>query len=326
MEYVELGKTGVEVSRICFGTWAYGGDWGDPDLQQAREAIRGALDTGINFFDTARAYGFGVAESTLSEALDLQTPSKRERVVVATKGGLRDAGDRHVRDSRPQELREGLEHSLRALRTDYVDVFLIHYPDPQVELYQVGEALQSFLDEGLVRYVGVSNFDVDQLSDLQRHVTIAAVQPPLHIFRREATDLLLPYCREHQIGVFSYSALAHGFLTGRFGGIAPTFPQGDWREKNNIFRARAYEVNSPIVDQLAAFAATKGHAVGDVAIAWVLSQSGNQCGRRRRPLCRAGTALVSAVDMTLTPADLDEIEQITKGFVPVGGASPGNIW
>ena len=121
---------------------------------------------------------------------------------------------------------------------------------------------------------GCPHFDVDQLSDLQRHVTIAAVQPPLHIFRREATDLLLPYCREHQIGVFSYSALAHGFITGRFGGIAPTFPQGDWREKSNIFRGAAYEVNSPIVDRLAAFAATKGHAVGDLAIAWVLSQSG----------------------------------------------------
>jgi aryl-alcohol dehydrogenase-like predicted oxidoreductase len=131
LAYTQLGSTDARVSRICFGTWQAGGDWGEVDPGQIKAAIRKARDLGINFFDTAQAYGFGASEQILGEALADDLRARRDRIVIATKGGLRMDGDRLVRDSSPGWLRQGLENSLRALAVDYVDVYQVHWPDPQ---------------------------------------------------------------------------------------------------------------------------------------------------------------------------------------------------
>src|SRR5262245_17501365 len=168
VEYTEFGNTGMRVSTICFGTWAFGGEWGEQDLSANKAAVRKALDLGINFFDTAQGYGFGVAEQFLSQALQPELHTKRHEVVLATKGGLREAGNQLVRDSSKTWLRQGLESSLRALGTDYIDLYLIHWPDPTRPMEEVAATLGEFVAEGKVRFVGGSNFSQRQIQDFEQ--------------------------------------------------------------------------------------------------------------------------------------------------------------
>src|SRR5438067_1732262 len=160
MEYTRLAQRDLEVSRICFGTWSFGGEWGAVEAAESMAAVRKALDLGITFFDTAQAYGFGASERMLGEALRPEIAAHRHGVVLATKGGLRMERSGLVRDSSPASLRLGLEASLGALGTDYIDLYQIHWPDPKTPFEQTARALDDFVREGKVRYVGVSNFDV----------------------------------------------------------------------------------------------------------------------------------------------------------------------
>jgi aryl-alcohol dehydrogenase-like predicted oxidoreductase len=324
MKYQALGQTGLEVSRICFGTWSYGGDWGSPDVEGGIAAVRSAHEAGITFFDTARAYGFGISERVLAQALDTGNPARRGEVVIATKGGLRDAGTQHVRDSRPEELRHGLEQSLVALDTDYVDVFLIHWPDPSVPPAEVAGVLAAFVKEGKVRAAGVSNFDASQLSQVNETGIVSVFQPPLHLFRRQALELL-PMWAADGIGVFSYAALAHGLLTTRFSENR-TFPADDWRAKSSIFRGEAFAVNQPIVANLAAFATERGTTISQLAIAWVLAQPGLDAAIVGARTGAQLAELVGAADLELDAADLNRIDELTADYVEVGGASPGQVW
>ncbi|MDP9223773.1 MAG: aldo/keto reductase, partial [Actinomycetota bacterium] len=184
MQYTKLGDRGPRVSRIAFGNWSAGGEWGSVDRSAAIAATRQALDLGINLFDTARAYGFGAAEELLGEALRPEIRSARESLVIATKGGLRNADGLTVRDSSPAALRRDLESSLRSIGTDYVDLYQVHWPDPAVSIEETAETLDSFVREGLVRFVGVSNYDPGKMAAFQRGRPIDTLQPPYHLFRR----------------------------------------------------------------------------------------------------------------------------------------------
>jgi aryl-alcohol dehydrogenase-like predicted oxidoreductase len=215
MERVTLGRTGLEVSRIALGTWQLGGEWGSFDELQAVDAIRHARDLGINFFDSAHAYGFGASEALLGRALRSELASERDSLVIATKGGLRMAGDSLVRDSSAAWLRRGVEDSLRALGLDYIDLYQVHWPDPKVPLAETAGELQSLVEEGLIRHVGVSNCDVPELAEFARTRPVETLQPAYHLFRREIEADVLPYAREHDIGVLVYGPLAHGLLGGR---------------------------------------------------------------------------------------------------------------
>jgi hypothetical protein len=149
MQYTQLGERGPQVSRIALGNWSAGGDWGSVDRDAAMAAVREALDQGITLFDTARAYGFGAAEKLLGEALAPEIRSARETIVIATKGGLRDDGSgKPVRDSSPVALRRDLQASLRALGTDYVDLYQVHWPDPVTPIEATAETLDTFVREG----------------------------------------------------------------------------------------------------------------------------------------------------------------------------------
>jgi aryl-alcohol dehydrogenase-like predicted oxidoreductase len=130
VRYTRFGQTDLEVSRVCFGTWQIGGDWGASDERELEVAIRRALGLGINFFDTAQAYGFGASEQLLGKALEPEIKNRRDEIVLATKGGLRMEGDQMLRDSSPGWIRQGVEDSLRFLGTDYVDLYQVHWPDP----------------------------------------------------------------------------------------------------------------------------------------------------------------------------------------------------
>jgi aryl-alcohol dehydrogenase-like predicted oxidoreductase len=165
MRYVNLRGTVLKVSAVSFGTWAFGGDWGAVDAEEGTASIHRAHDLGINLFDTAQGYGFGAAERLLGQALWQR--ARREDVVIATKGGLRMEGDTLLRDASAKWLREGAEASLRNLGTDYIDLYQIHWPDPRTPAEETVKALDQLVTSGKVRYVGVSNYDVQQMEALR---------------------------------------------------------------------------------------------------------------------------------------------------------------
>ncbi len=324
MEYDFFGETDLNVSRICFGTWAYGGDWGSFDRGDALAAIRRARALGINFFDTAQAYGFGTAEEVLGEALREEIADRREELVIATKGGLRMADGELQRDAGRDWLRQGIEESLEHLGTDYVDLYQVHWPDPDTPARETAAALGEFVDEGLTRYVGVSNYDVEEMEAFREHGELDSAQPPYHMFRREIEDEVLPYCRENGIGVFVYGPLAHGLLTGKYR-PDEEFPPGDWRSESKVFQGSAFRRNLRVVDHLEELASVKGCTEAQLAVAWTLSHPAVDCPivGARNPEQIEETA--RSVEVELEPEDLQDIDRILEDAVPVGGPTPEGV-
>jgi aryl-alcohol dehydrogenase-like predicted oxidoreductase len=324
MEYTRLGETDLEVSRVCFGTWQLGGEWGPIDVDDAIAAIRRALELGINFFDTAQAYGYGTAEARLAEALRPEIEGRRDEIVLATKGGLRPVEDGALRDAGRAWLRRGLEESLRHLHTDYVDLYQVHWPDESTAAEETAAVLREFVDEGTVRYVGVSNYSAKQMQAFERHLDLDALQPPYHLFRRAVEKHVLPYCWAHGVGTLVYGPLAHGLLGGGYDETT-TFPAADWRSRSSAFTGDTFRRNLAVVDRLKAFAAERDITLPQLAIAWTLAHPAVDvaivgCRRREQVDALAGVALVA-----LTDDDLAEIEALTADRVEIGGASPEGI-
>jgi aryl-alcohol dehydrogenase-like predicted oxidoreductase len=321
MQYTQLGDRGPQVSRIAFGNWSAGGDWGQVDRDAAIAATREALDVGITLFDTARAYGFGAAEQLLGESLRPEIKSARESIVIATKGGLRKDGGETIRDSSPAALRRDLEASLGFLGTDYVDIYQVHWPDPATPITTTAETLDGFVQEGLVRYVGVSNYDPAQMAAFQQVRPIDTLQPPYHMFRRDIEKTILPFTREHGIGVLVYGPLAHGLLSGRMT-TDTTFAADDWRSKSDLFLGESFRRNLAIVRDLTTFATRRGATVAQLAIAWTLANRAVDVaivGARRPDQIRETAA---GAYLPLTPEDMVQIESMLRAEVAVGGPAP----
>ena len=321
MQYTQLGESGPRVSRIAFGNWSAGGDWGGVDREAAIAATRAALDLGITLFDTARAYGFGAAEELLGEALRPEIKSARESLFIATKGGLRSEGGLPARDSSRAALRRDLEASLRSLGTDFVDLYQVHWPDPATPITDTARTLDEFVREGKARYVGVSNYNARQMSAFQQVRPIDTLQPPYHLFRRDIEQSILPFAQEHGIGVLVYGPMAHGLLSGRMTETTK-FASDDWRSKSDLFAGSAFERNLSIVRRLQAFASERGVTVAQLAIAWTLANPAVDVAivGARNPEQIRQTA--PAADVRLSPQDLAEIEQIVRDEIQVGGPAP----
>jgi aryl-alcohol dehydrogenase-like predicted oxidoreductase len=324
MDYTRLGQTDLHVSRTGFGTWSFGGEWGPVQAEESKAAIRRALDLGINFFDTAQAYGFGASETILGEALRSEITSHRSSVVLATKGGLRKIGDELVRDASPAWLRQGVEASLRALGTDYIDLYQVHWPDPHIPFEETANALDALVKEGKIRYVGVSNFDASQMASFEQTRKIDTLQPPYHLFRRDIEKEILPYCEQHGIGVLIYGPLAHGLLTGTFT-PSSVFAADDWRSKSQLFQGEMFRRNLDVVDQLRTFAEQRELPVGQLAIAWTLANPAVDVAIVGARTPRQIEQTAPAVDIHLRPEDLRDIEHIMRGSVPVGGPAPETV-
>jgi aryl-alcohol dehydrogenase-like predicted oxidoreductase len=322
MNTVTLGVSGLEVSPIAFGTWQLSGDWGRFDEDEAIAAIRFARERGINFFDTAQAYGFGASERLLGKALRDDLDHHREEVVIATKGGLRLDEERGlVRDSSLGWLRSGVEESLRALGVEYIDLYQLHWPDPEVAYATTAQTLQALADEGKIRHVGVSNFDVGQISELGRTRPVETLQPPYSMFNREIEAAVLPYCQEHDIGVLVYGPLAHGLLSGA---MSPntTFAEDDWRRVSPSLTGDAFRHNLEIVQRLNEFARQRGYKVSQLAIAWALSNPAVHVaivGSRRREHIDES---LGALELRLSGEDMGEIERILADATTIEEATP----
>ncbi len=316
-----LGRSGLEVSRIAFGTWQLGGDWGQFDEDAAVAAIRRARELGANFFDTAQAYGFGASETILGKALRDELRYDRGELVIATKGGLRQTDSGLVRDASPEWLRKGVDASLTALGIDHIDLYQIHWPDTSVPAAETAGALHDLITEGKIGHVGVSNYDAEQMAEFSATLPVETLQPPYHLFRREIEDNVLPYCLDNNIGVLVYGPLAHGLLTGTLS-VHTAFEHGDWRAVSNVFRGGTYRRNLAAVRALEKFAANRGVTVSQLAIAWTLANpavhvaivGARQVGHIEDSL--------RAVDIALTDSDVDEIETIMDEATPVAGPSP----
>lgn len=319
MRSVRLGKTDLDVSPIAFGTWAFGGDWGAVDAAQAKQAIHRALDLGITLFDTAQGYGFGAAEALLADALWERVA--REDVVVATKGGLRQDGDELLRDASARWLRAGVESSLRNLRTDYIDLYQIHWPDPHVPAEETAGALEDLVREGKIRHVGVSNYNVSQMDELAAAGRVESMQPPFHMFRRDIEGEILPYAQRNHIGVLVYGPLAHGLLSGAMN-AQTTFPPDDWRSHSPDFTGERFAQNLQVVEKLAALARRVGISLPRLAVAWTLANPAVDVAiiGARRPAHLDDT--VAAAGFTLSEDQLGEINRVLAGAVPVAGPAP----
>jgi aryl-alcohol dehydrogenase-like predicted oxidoreductase len=321
MTTVTLGMTGLEVYPIAFGTWQLGGEWGEFDERQAIAAIRQARELGVNLFDTAQGYGFGASEQLLGRALREDLDQRRDEVVIATKGGLRMTDDGVVRDASPDFLRSGVEDSLRSLRVDYVDIYQVHWPDPNVPIAATAAALEELVQEGKIRHVGVSNYDAAQMAEFTRIRPVETLQPPYHLFRRDIEAEALPYAREHDIGVLVYGPLAHGLLTGGMN-EQTTFAADDWRSKSSVFEGEAFRRNLGGVGELERLAAELGTSVAQLAVAWTLANPAVHVaivGARSPRHIEEG---VAAAQLRLGEAELERIDRIMAGAAAVAGPFP----
>jgi aryl-alcohol dehydrogenase-like predicted oxidoreductase len=324
MRNTTLGRTGIEVSPIAFGTWQLGGEWGRFDESAAVEAIRQARELGVNFFDTAQAYGFGASERLLGKALRDELRNRREEVAIATKGGLRQSDDGLVRDSSPAWLRSGVDASLQALGTDYIDVHQVHWPDPDTPFAETAGALGELIAEGKIRHVGVSNFDAGQIEEFSRTTPVETLQPPYHLFRREVEADVLPYAREHDIGVLVYGPLAHGLLSGAMS-EETSFAADDWRSHSPLFQGEEFRTNLGKVAELRRFAAERDATVGQLAIAWTLANPAVQVAIVGARSPEHIEASIGAAELDLDAEDLARIEEIMSGAVAVAGPSPESV-
>lgn len=274
METTTIAGTDIEASRIGLGTWAIGGwMWGGTREQNAIETIQAALDKGITLIDTAPVYGFGQSEKVVGKAVEQY--GGRENIVLATKVALDWDEDENVfRNSTPERLREELEDSLRRLRTDYIDIYQVHWPDPLVPFDETAQVMAEFLEEGKIRAVGVSNYSPAQMDQFREASPLHVSQPPYNIFERGIEDDVLPYCRDNDISTLTYGALCRGLLSGR---MEPDteFEGDDLRNTDPKFQGERYEQYLAAVDRLDEYARENfDRRVIHLAVRWLLDRPG----------------------------------------------------
>jgi aryl-alcohol dehydrogenase-like predicted oxidoreductase len=264
----------MEITHVGLGAWALGGSnydwgWGDQDDEQSIAAIHHALDLGVNWVDTAAQYGFGHSEEVVGRAVSSYSG---QRPFVFTKGGQPEGPDRTTLQSlRRDSLRREVEGSLERLGVDAIDLYQIHWPIPDDEIEEGWTALAEFKEEGVVRHIGVSNFDVGQLRRAQAIAPVETLQPPYSLIDREAEDEILPFCEQEGIGVIVYSPMGSGMLTGAMTRerIA-SLPDDDWRKRSPGFQEPELTRRLELVERLKAVAARHGVSPGAVAVAWTL--------------------------------------------------------
>jgi aryl-alcohol dehydrogenase-like predicted oxidoreductase len=320
MEFTEISGTSMKASRICLGTWAIGGwMWGGADDDSAVRTIRTALDRGINLIDTAPIYGFGHAEEIVGRAL--AESGARDRVVVATKVGLDwHADEKPFRNASRARIIAEVEASLRRLRTDWIDIYQVHWPDPETPIAETAEAMLSLYEQGKIRAIGVSNFSRDQMQEFRRVARIHTVQPPYNLFERECEKLVLPYCNWHSISTLVYGPICRGLLSGRMND-GTRFADDDLRSVDPKFQGERYRQYLSAVERLDRFARDHyGKRVIHLALRWVLDQPGVTAAlwgaRRPEQLAPIGEVM----GWSITNGAVAEIDRILRETItdPVG--------
>lgn len=319
MEKVRLGRSGLQVSPICLGTWQLAGDWGGFDPRQAEDAVRDAWERGVNFFDTAQAYGFGASERLLGKALGQILRHHRDEVVLATKGGLRGDGEEGPRpDGTRAFIERGLDESLQALGVDHVELLQVHWPDLTIPIEETAQTLKDLIATGKVRHAGVSNFDVSQMRAFEAVLPVETLQPPYAMLRREVEQDELPYCRELDIGVLVYGPLAHGLLTGAID-AQTEFPEGDWRGESPAFSGEPFRRHLEVVGELRELARELGATLPQLAVAWTLANPAVHCAIVGSRNASHVAEAIAAAELRLDDQTLRRIGAILQEVPPVEG-------
>lgn len=268
-----LGNSDLQLTPIGFGAWAIGGGnwefaWGPQDDNESIAAIHRALDLGVNWIDTAAIYGLGHSEEMVARAL--KTTSHKP--LVFTKCSMRWHPDRAIyRSLKADSLTEELEGSLRRLGVETIDLFQIHWPNPDDEIEEGWETLARFREQGKVRWIGVSNFTVDQMKRAQKIAPITSLQPPYSMLRRAIEEEVLPFAQANSIGVINYSPMVSGLLTGKMTAErVAAFPADDWRRRAVEFNEPRFSRNMRLVELLRSIGNEHGVSPGVVAVAWTL--------------------------------------------------------
>lgn len=332
MIYRKLGKSDVEITAITFGAWAVGGwMWGGTDEEQSIAAIRKAVELGVTSIDTAAVYGFGRSEEIVAKAIE---PYKREDLQILTKFGLRwditepapKRWDTTGRDGKPAVVShwakaDGIiyecEQSLKRLKTDYIDVFQQHWPDPGTPVDESAQALTKLLEQGKIRAAGESNFSVELLDEISRQVPIASNQPPYSMVKRDIENDVLPYCVENDISVIVYSPLQRGLLTGK---ITPgyQFNGDDHRAASPLFKGENLTRVNAFLDKIRPIAEAHHATLAQLVISWTLHRPGITAvlvGARSPQQAEENT---KAFDIELTEEETDYINRKLDALEIVG--------
>ena len=307
----KLGQTGMEITRVGFGAWAIGGGdwefgWGPQQDDESVAAIDRALELGVNWIDTAAAYGFGHSERVVARAL----AGRAERPYVFTKASLLDDGTgRVVHSLKRDSILAEAEASLERLGVDAIDLYQIHWPDPDQDIEEGWSALAELKEQGLVRHIGVSNFDVAQLRRISSIAPVETLQPPFSLVDRSVEGEILPYAERAGIGVIVYSPMGSGLLTGAMTAErVAAMPANDWRASDPDFTEPQLSRHLATADRLAAVGKRYGVSAGAVAVAWTLRNpavDGAITGFRRPDQV---DPIVAAAGLDLTDDDVAEIE------------------
>jgi aryl-alcohol dehydrogenase-like predicted oxidoreductase len=271
METSAIAGTSLQVSRVAIGTWAIGGwMWGGTDEAESISTIRAALDHGVNVIDTAPVYGFGRSEEIVGKAI--AEGRLRDKVVIATKVGLEWKDGQVFRNASQGRIMREVDDSLRRLRTDYIDIYQIHWPDPLVAIEETAVAMQTLFRQGKIRAIGVSNFSVEQMQQFRSVAPLHVLQSPYNLFEREVEVDLLPYCRKKNIATFGYGALCRGLLSGRMRADT-AFGGDDLRRTDPKFREPRFAQYLSAVRRLDQLAQRRfGKHVIELAVRWMLDQ------------------------------------------------------
>ncbi len=315
MQTRKLGYTDLHLTTVGLGTWAIGGGgwaygWGPQDDTDSIRAIQRALDLGINWIDTAAVYGLGHSEEIVGKAIR----GRRDQVIIATKCGLvwDEGSTTPYGRLKAWSVRQEVEASLRRLGVDVIDLYQIHWPNPDEDIEEAWATIADLVREGKIRYAGVSNFSVEQMKRIQPIHPIASLQPPYNMLRRDIEAEILPFCAANNIGVIVYSPMASGVLTEKFSRQwAVSLPDDDWRKKySGHLREPELSANLALLEGLKAIAARYGRTVSQLAIAWTLRRPEVTAAivGARRPEQIEQTA--PAADWVLPPEVLAEVDDL----------------
>ncbi len=314
-ELRRLGNSDLQLTPIGYGAWAIGGGnwefgWGSQDDAESVRTIERALDAGLNWIDTAAVYGLGHSEEVVARAVR----NSAHKPYIFTKCSMRWDADRKIyRSLKAASLKEELENSLRRLQVDAIDLYQIHWPNPEDEIEEGWETLTRLKEQGKVRYIGVSNFNVEQMKRAMKIAPITSLQPPYSLLRRDIEAEILPFCRQHNIGVINYSPMVSGLLTGKMTAerIAQ-LPADDWRKRSPNFNEPKLSRNLRLVELLREIGKKHGVEPGVVAIAWTLRNPGITAAivGARRPDQVNG--VLPAATLRLSEGETEKIEAFLR--------------
>ncbi|PHJ62778.1 aldo/keto reductase [Nostoc linckia z18] len=315
MQTKQLGNSELQITPIGFGAWAIGGGdwtfgWGAQDDEESIAAINRALDLGVNWIDTAAIYGLGHSEEVVAKALK----GRSDRPYIFTKCSMIwDEKGKIGNSLKADSIQREVEASLRRLDIETIDLYQIHWPNPDSEIEEGWTTLAKLKDEGKVRYIGVSNFNVQQLQRAQNIAPVTSLQPPYSLVKPNVENEILPFCKENNIGVIVYSPMQSGLLTGK---MTPervaNFPNDDWRKNSSEFQEPRLSRNLKLVEVLKNIGEQHGRSPGEVAIAWTLNNPAVTAAivGGRNPQQVEG--IIGAGELRLNQQELDEIEAFIR--------------